>query len=129
MRYLLAKLAKIQAQVFISSEIDHEIDLIDETTLVIAISQSGETADVLEAVKKAAAKGAKIVSLVNTIGSSLTRESKVSLPLNCGPEIGVAATKSFTSQLAIIYDIAFRLAGLDDKRKQLNDFRRYVEIA
>jgi len=129
MRYLLAKLAKIQAQVFISSEIDHEIDLIDGNTLVIAISQSGETADVLEAVKKAAAKGAKIVSLVNTIGSSLTRESKVSLPLNCGPEIGVAATKSFTSQLAIIYDIAFRLAGLDDKRKQLNDLSRYVEIA
>ncbi|MCS4538666.1 MAG: glutamine--fructose-6-phosphate transaminase (isomerizing) [Thaumarchaeota archaeon] len=128
MRYLLAKLAKIHAQVFISSEIDHEIDLIDENTLVIAISQSGETADVLEAVKKAAAKGAKIVSLVNTVGSSLTRESKVSLPLNCGPEIGVAATKSFTSQLAIIYDIAFRLAGLDDKREQLNDLGRYVEI-
>jgi len=63
------------------------------------------------------------------IGSSLTRESKVSLPLNCGPEIGVAATKSFTSQLAIIYDIAFRLAGLDDKREQLNDLGRYVEIA
>ena len=129
MRYLLAKLAKIHAQAFISSEIDHEIDLIDENTLVIALSQSGETADVLEAVRKAGAKGAKIVSLVNTTGSSLTRESRVSLPLNCGPEIGVAATKSFTSQLAIIYDIAFRLAGLDDKRKQLNDLSRYVEIA
>ncbi len=128
MRYLLAKHVKMHAQTFISSEIDHEIDLIDENTLVIAISQSGETADVLEAVKKAAAKGAKIVSLVNTIGSSLTRESKVSLPLNCGPEIGVAATKSFTSQLAIIYDITFRLAGLDDKRTQLNDLSRSVEI-
>ncbi|MBM3898189.1 MAG: glutamine--fructose-6-phosphate transaminase (isomerizing) [Thaumarchaeota archaeon] len=128
MRYLLAKLAKIHTQAFLSSEIDHEIDLIDEETLVIAISQSGETADVLEAVKKAAAKGAKIVSLVNIIGSSLTRGSKVSLALNCGPEIGVAATKSFTSQLAIIYDIAFRLAGLGEKRKHLNDLSRYFEI-
>jgi glucosamine--fructose-6-phosphate aminotransferase (isomerizing) len=128
MRYLLAKLAKIHAQAFLSSEIDHEIDLIDDNTLVIAISQSGETADVLEAVKKAASKGAKIVSLVNIMGSSLTRESEVSLALNCGPEIGVAATKSFTSQLAIIYDIAFRLAGLDGKMEQLNDLSRYVEI-
>lgn len=129
LRYLLAKFAKVHAQAFLASEVDQEIDLIDENTLVIAISQSGETADVLGAVRKASAKGAIIVSLVNTIGSSLTRESQICLYLNCGPEIGVAATKSFTSQLALIYDVVFKLAGLQEKRKQLNEIGRHIEIA
>lgn len=127
MRYLLAKLAKVQAHTVIASEIDQEIDLTDKDTLIVAISQSGETADVLAAVKKAATKGASVISMVNTMGSSLARESEITLFLNCGPEIGVAATKSFTSQLAVIYDIVFRLAGMNEKREQLSELSRYVE--
>lgn len=128
MRYLLAKFAKIHAQSILASEIDQEIDLVEKDTLVIAISQSGETADVIGAVRKAASRGASVISIVNTAGSSLTRESKITLYINCGPEIGVAATKSFTSQLAIIYDIVFRLAGLEEKRAQLRDLSKHVEI-
>lgn len=127
MRHLLAKFAKIHAQSILASEIDQEIDLVEQDTLVVAISQSGETADVIGAVRKAAVKGASVISIVNTVGSSLTRESKITLYLNCGPEIGVAATKSFTSQLAIIYDIVFRLAGLEEKRAQLRDLSKHVE--
>jgi glutamine---fructose-6-phosphate transaminase (isomerizing) len=75
--------------------------------VLIAVSQSGESADVLEAVKIAQDNGAKVISIVNTMTSSLAHLSSVVIGLNCGPEIGVAATKSFSSQLAVFY----RLAG------------------
>ncbi|MDH5431622.1 MAG: SIS domain-containing protein, partial [Nitrosopumilus sp.] len=82
--------------------------IIPNSTL-FAISQSGESADVLEAVSIGKAKNAKILSMVNTKNSALARESIFSIGLNCGPEIGVAATKSFTSQMAILYKIADKL--------------------
>jgi glucosamine--fructose-6-phosphate aminotransferase (isomerizing) len=82
---------------------------------VIAISQSGETADVIEGVKRARANGATIYSLVNTVGSSLARMSERVLYLNCGPEIGVAATKTFMSQLTLLYMLAFTMANQMDE--------------
>ena len=78
---------------------------------MITISQSGESADVLEAVKIAKQSNAKILSIVNHLNSSLSQESDVVVGLNCGPEIGVAATKSFTSQLAILYKITDKLCS------------------
>ena len=75
-------------------------DPIDETSVLIAISQSGETADVLQSVKGAKQMRAKILSIVNVPTSSLARISNSFLNVNCGPEIGVAATKSFTGQLS-----------------------------
>ena len=88
-----------------SSEFQYSSDSLEPNSVVIAISQSGETADVLHSVKKAKENGAKILSIVNVPTSSLARMSDSILALNCGPEIGVAATKSFMGQLMIIYKV------------------------
>ena len=110
-RYLFSKLAGKFCDVVMASEFHYFSDSVDKNTLVIAISQSGETADVLEGVKKARENGATIFSLVNMVGSSIARMSDRVVYLNCGPEIGVAATKSFMSQLAILYLLAFTMAN------------------
>ncbi|MFN3621383.1 MAG: glutamine--fructose-6-phosphate transaminase (isomerizing) [Nitrososphaerales archaeon] len=110
-KYLFIKLAKLPVEVILASEFEDYASLVDEDTLLFAISQSGETADVLSAVNVGKRKGASVLSLVNTPNSSLARESDHTLYLNCGPEVGVAATKSFTAQLAAIYSIVFRLTN------------------
>jgi glucosamine--fructose-6-phosphate aminotransferase (isomerizing) len=94
-----------------ASEFKYNMDSIDKDTVVVAISQSGETADVLSATKLARAAGAKILSIVNVPTSSLARTADVSLSINSGPEIGVAATKSFTGQLSLVYAILDRMSG------------------
>ncbi len=94
-----------------ASEFKYNMDSIDNDTVVIAISQSGETADVLSATKLARAAGAKILSIVNVPTSSLARTADVSLAINSGPEIGVAATKSFTGQVSLVYAILDRISG------------------
>jgi glucosamine--fructose-6-phosphate aminotransferase (isomerizing) len=81
----------------------------DDKSVLVAISQSGETADVLDSVRLAKSQDAKILSIVNVTTSSLARVTDAFLSTNCGPEIGVAATKSFTGQLALIYNITDRL--------------------
>lgn len=110
-KHLFSKYAKIKIEPLISSEVQFSSNLFDHQSILIAISQSGESADVLEAVNIAKKEGAKIISIVNIITSSLVHASSISIGLNCGPEIGVAATKSFTSQLAILYKITERLGG------------------
>jgi glucosamine--fructose-6-phosphate aminotransferase (isomerizing) len=110
-KYLLAKYAKISPETIISSEARFSPVEFDEDCVLIAISQSGESADVLEAVNLAKEKGAKIVSIVNVMTSSLAHISDVSTGLNCGPEIGVAATKSFTSQMAVLYKLTDAICG------------------
>ena len=104
-KQLLSKFAKIKTEVIMSSEFQYSSDSLEPGSAVIAISQSGETADVLHSVKKAKENGAKILSIVNVPTSSLARISDSVLTLNCGPEIGVAATKSFMGQLMIMYKI------------------------
>lgn len=104
-KHLLSKYAKIKSEVIMSSEFQYFSETLEPGSTVIAISQSGETADVLHSVKKAKEKGAKILSIVNVSTSSLARLSDSVLVLNCGPEIGVAATKSFTGQLMVVYNI------------------------
>ncbi|MEM2883349.1 MAG: glutamine--fructose-6-phosphate transaminase (isomerizing) [Nitrososphaerales archaeon] len=110
-KHLFIKMAKLPAEVILASEFEDYIPLVDEDTLLLAISQSGETADVLSAINVGKRKGASVLSIVNTPTSSLARESDYTLYLKCGPEVGVAATKSFTAQLAVIYSIAFRLSN------------------
>ena len=110
-KHLFSKYAKIKIEPLISSEVQFSSNLFDHQSILIAISQSGESADVLEAVNIAKKEGAKIISIVNITTSSLVHASSISIGLNCGPEIGVAATKSFTSQLAILYKITERLGG------------------
>ncbi len=110
-KHLFSKYAKIKIEPLISSEVQFSSNLFDHQSILIAVSQSGESADVLEAVNIAKKEGAKIISIVNIATSSLVHASSISIGLNCGPEIGVAATKSFTSQLAILYKITERLGG------------------
>jgi glucosamine--fructose-6-phosphate aminotransferase (isomerizing) len=114
-RYAFSKIGHIFSDVVMGSEFGYFSESIDKGTVVIAISQSGETADVLSGVREAKANGATIYSLVNVVGSSLARLSDQVLYLNCGPEIAVAATKSFTAQLCILYQIAY---ALDDRLQE-----------
>lgn len=108
-KYLWQKYAKIKIEPIISSELSFSPESIEPNSILVAISQSGESADVLEAVNIAKKSNAKILSIVNILTSSLAQESSLVMGMGCGPEIGVAATKSFTSQLGIIYKITERL--------------------
>lgn len=103
---LLEKQFRKNAKAFIASEYQFVANP-QKGTLVIAISQSGETADTIQAAKFAKSKGVKLLSLTNIIGSSITRLSDSVVYLNAGPEVSVAATKTFSSQLAVIYKIIF----------------------
>ena len=114
MRSRLALEAKMKCETIISGEFDRELPFIDEDTALVALSQSGETADVLEAVKKARRNNVgSVVSIVNAAGSSLARQSDQVLLLNCGPEVGVAATKSFTAQVMVGNLIIDEIIGKD----------------
>ena len=112
-KQILSKYAKIKVEPIISSELQFSPDIIEENSILIAISQSGESADVLDAVRIAKKENCKIISIVNLLTSSLARRSDVVIGMNCGPEIGVASTKSFTSQLVIIYKIVQKLSNND----------------
>ena len=101
----------IAAHADVASEFTDRAKLMSPNTLVIAISQSGETADTLFAVREAKAAGAKVLAITNTVGSTLTREADHVLYTHCGPEIGVASTKAFLGQLAAIYLLAGHFAA------------------
>jgi glucosamine--fructose-6-phosphate aminotransferase (isomerizing) len=116
--YLFSHIAKMHVNVVLASEFPNYEDFINEKTLVIALSQSGETADVLEAVKSAKRKNAKVISIVNVVGSSLTRLSDYNIMMNAGPEICVLSTKSYTSQLAIIILLAYKIIGKEKVAKE-----------
>ncbi|MCP9449348.1 MAG: glutamine--fructose-6-phosphate transaminase (isomerizing) [Nitrospira sp.] len=109
-KYLLEDLARIPVHVDIASEFRYRDPLIGKRDLFLAISQSGETADTLAAAREAKAKGARAVSIVNVVGSTLARESDGVLYTHCGPEIGVASTKAFTAQLTALYLLALHVA-------------------
>lgn len=109
--YLFAKLASFHINTVIASEFSQYESFLKPETLVIAVSQSGETIDVLDAVKVAKEKGCRIVSIVNVMGSSLTQISHKTLLLNSGPEISVLSTKTYTAQLALLSLLAYSLAG------------------
>jgi len=108
---LLLNQAKIHAEAIVSSEFQYAINSISNPSVVIAFSQSGETADVLRAVNAAKQNGCKVLSVVNNPRSSLARISDLFLDIDCGPEVGVAATKSFTSELYLIYTIVDELCS------------------
>ncbi len=105
--YMIEELARVPVEVEYASEFRYKSPLVDETTLVIAISQSGETADTLAALREAKRRGAPTMGIVNAVGSSIARETDFGVYLHAGPEIGVASTKAFTSQV-----VALALFGL-----------------
>lgn len=138
-KFLFSKYAKIKIEPIISSEVYFSHDVFEQQSILIALSQSGESADLLEAVNIAKKTGTEIISIVNIMTSSLVHLSSVSIGLGCGPEIGVAATKSFTAQLAILYKIADKICngntGIDFSKaseaikKVLSDDSKIKEIA
>ncbi len=115
-KFLLEDLARIPVEIDYGSEFRYRDPLIDRGSLVIAISQSGETADTLAAVREAKNRHARILSICNVVGSMLSRESHGNLYIRSGPEIGVASTKAFTCQLAVLLMVALYLGR---KRRKL----------
>ena len=107
--YIIEQLAGIPVEVEYASEFRYRNPVITPDDVVIAISQSGETADTLAAIREAKLKGATAIGLVNVVGSSIARETDAGIYLHAGPEIGVASTKAFTSQLAAILLVALYL--------------------
>jgi len=114
-RYLFSKVGRKFCDVVMASEFHYFADSVDKNTVVLAVSQSGETADVIEGVKRARDAGAQIISVVNRPYSQLAEMSHQVIYLNCGPELCVAATKSFISQLVVFYLLSFSMVNSFDK--------------
>jgi glutamine---fructose-6-phosphate transaminase (isomerizing) len=110
-KYVIERVARIPVINEIASEFRYKDPIINENDLVIAISQSGETADTLAAIRLAKQKGAKTLGIINVVDSTIAREVDQVIYTRAGPEIGVASTKAFTSQLITLYQLAFHLAN------------------
>ena len=111
-KYVIEKLARIPVEVDIASEFRYRNPIVDDKTLTIIVSQSGETLDTFAALKEAKRKGARILSIVNVVGSSIARESDDVLYTWAGPEIAVASTKAYTTQLIAFYILALYMAQM-----------------
>ncbi|HEX8820850.1 MAG TPA: glutamine--fructose-6-phosphate transaminase (isomerizing) [Archangium sp.] len=109
---MIESLARIPVEVELASEFRYRDPIVEPSHLAIAISQSGETADTLAAFKEAKARGATALALCNVIGSAMTREADITILTNAGPEIGVASTKAFTTQLVGLYLLAVKLGRM-----------------
>src|SRR5919112_723526 len=110
--YMLEEMARLPVEVEYASEFRYRNPVVDPKTLVIGISQSGETADTLAAIREAKRRGGRTVGLVNVVGSTIAREVDGGIYLHAGPEIGVASTKAFTSQVAALALVTLRIARL-----------------
>ncbi len=128
---LIHSLVRIHMDVELASEFMYSDIVVDEKTLVIAISQSGETIDTLEALKYAKKNGARTMAIVNVRGASIARESEYVIYTNAGPEIAVASTKAYTTQLAVLYLLAARMAyvrGVFDKERTAAFTRELMRV-
>lgn len=133
-KYYLSRISGLKSEVIIASEFPDWSHHLGEGDVVLAISQSGETADVLEAARIAKSRGARVFSVVNVPGSTLTRLSDEFVFIQAGPEVGVAATKTFTAQVAVLYTVSSLISNPDsdeDVRKDLmevsNDVRKEMD--
>jgi len=124
----IERFAQIPVHVEYASEFRYNHSIMDNKTVVIAISQSGETADTLAAISKANDFGAITIGICNVPGSSVSRETNCGIHTRCGHEIGVASTKAFTSQIAVLYFLALKLA---DSRKEMSKsaMRKHLMLA
>jgi len=125
-KFMIEKLARIPVEVDYGSEFRYRDPIVDARTLVIAISQSGETADTLAAQREAKADGAKSLGICNVVGSMLTREANGTIYTHAGPEIGVASTKAFTAQLTALAVLAIYLGQVRGKL-QTDESRRLMQ--
>ncbi len=131
--YMLEEYTRIPVEVEYAAEFRYRNPIVDQHTLIIAISQSGETADTLAAVKEAGKAEGKVISICNVVGSSITRESDGVIYTHAGPEIGVASTKAFTTQLTVLYMLTLFLGRSGGTisatacRKMIADLRKIPE--
>ena len=134
-KYAFERLLKIPLEVDVASEFRYREPILDENTLVIIISQSGETADTLAALRMAKAKGCRILSIVNVVGSTIANESDDVLYTWAGPEIAVASTKAYSTQLAVIYMIVLYMAdqlgsvSQEEMAQYMADLQRLPDLA
>ncbi len=124
--YIFEEFARISVEVEYASEFRYRNPIIDKDDVIIAISQSGETADTLAAIKLAKEKGAFVFGVCNVVGSSISRETHAGAYTHAGPEIGVASTKAFTTQITVLTMIALRLAKAKGTLSK-SDFHRYLQ--
>ncbi|MGL5439925.1 MAG: glutamine--fructose-6-phosphate transaminase (isomerizing) [Filifactoraceae bacterium] len=124
-KFAIEKLAKIPVETDIASEFRYSDPFVDENTLLILVSQSGETADTLAALREAKRKGARIMSITNVVGSSIARESNDVLYTWAGPEVAVASTKAYTTQLVAFYMIALDMA-LKKETISVEEYHNYI---
>ena len=124
--YVIEEFARIPVEVEYASEFRYRNPIITSKDVVIAISQSGETADTLAAIKLAKEKGAFVFGVCNVVGSSISRETHAGAYTHAGPEIGVASTKAFTTQITVLTMIALRLAKAKGTMSN-SDFHRYLQ--
>ena len=108
-KFMIERLARVPVEVDYASEFRYRDPLVDAGTLVVAVTQSGETVDTLAALEEARAKGARLMGIVNVVGSMASRVCDDVIYTHAGPEIGVASTKAFTSQLCALYMLAVYL--------------------
>jgi glucosamine--fructose-6-phosphate aminotransferase (isomerizing) len=127
-KYLFEKFVGIPTDVTLASEFEYSADTLDENTLVILITQSGETADTLKALRLVNHK-AKTLAIVNVLGSTITREAEYVVYTRAGPEIGVAATKTYLAQLTAIYLLAIHMGGKKELLEKLNKIPDYMKNA
>ena len=123
--YMLEEMARLPVEVEYASEFRYRNPVVDPHTLVIGISQSGETADTLAAIREAKRRGARTIGLVNVVGSTIAREVDGGIYLHAGPEVGVASTKAFTSQVAALALISLRIARL--RNLSILQGRQFIE--
>jgi glucosamine--fructose-6-phosphate aminotransferase (isomerizing) len=123
--YMLEEMARLPVEVEYASEFRYRNPVVDPRTLVIGISQSGETADTLAAIREAKRRGARTIGLVNVVGSTIAREVDGGIYLHAGPEVGVASTKAFTSQVAALALISLRIARL--RNLSILQGRQFIE--
>lgn len=129
-KFLIEEMARIPVNVEYASEFRYRSPIIEPGTISLAISQSGETIDTLEAMREAKKRGATSLAICNVVGSTIARESEGGVYLHAGPEIGVASTKAFTSQVTVLFQIALQLARLRGLPKETGQelVRELLEI-
>src|SRR5213078_5175609 len=111
-KYMIEQLARVNVEVDYASEFRYRDPVLDENTLLLVISQSGETADTIAALREVRERGVKVLSICNVQGSMITREADGTILTHAGPEIGVASTKAFTAQMIALYLLALYLGQL-----------------
>src|SRR5207244_9547754 len=114
-KFMIEKLARIPVEVDYGSEFRYRDPIVSNDTLTIVISQSGETADTLAAQREARQKGSRTLAICNVVGSMVTREAAGTIIAHAGPEIGVASSKAFTSQLTALFILAMYLGQVKEK--------------